>query len=59
MLFSFLFLMMSINLPKSSGLGVALNLSHTLHHTDVSSLVPTLLFPLHGSLLYTNSRQHF
>ena len=59
MLFSFLFLTMSINLPEPSGLGVALNLSHMLCHTDVSSLAPTLLVPLHGSLLYTNSRQHF
>ena len=50
---------MSISLPESSGLGVALNLSHTPHHTDVSSLTPTLLSLLHGSLLYTNSRQHF
>lgn len=59
MLFSFLFLTMSINLPESSGLVVALNLSHMVLHTDVSSLAPTLPFPLHSSLLYTNSRQHF
>lgn len=52
MLFSFLIIMMSVSLPESSGLGVALNFSHTLLYTGVSSPVPEFLFPAQQSVVY-------